>query len=125
MGDVWVVNPQVMRPVAETLSVILLESQRLKLVNTGRNEKMEQLYNYLASPQFAQRIRAMLESFVAMRTDLEAEKRAMQRIWAKRQSQIDRLTGSMTSIVGELQSIAHDHLTQLDNVLELEAIADS
>lgn len=125
MGDVWVVNPQVMRPVAETLRVILLESQRLKLVNTGRNEKMEQLYNYLASPQFAQRIRAMLESFVAMRTDLEAEKRAMQRIWAKRQSQIDRLTGSMTSIVGELQSIAHDHLTQLDNVLELEAIADS
>ena len=64
-------------------------------------------------------------SFVAMLTDLEAEKRAMQRIWAKRQSQIDRLTGSMTSIVGELQSIAHDHLTQLDNVLELEAIADS
>lgn len=125
MGDVWVVNPQVMRPVAETLRVILLESQRLKLVNTGRNEKMEQLYNYLASPQFAQRIRAMLESFVVMRTDLEAEKRAMQRIWAKRQSQIDRLTGSMTSIVGELQSIAHDHLTQLDNVLELEAIADS
>ena len=66
----------------------------------------------------------MLESFVVMRTDLEAEKRAMQRIWAKRQSQIDRLTGSMTSIVGELQSIAHDHLTQLDNVLEPEAIAD-
>lgn len=125
IGDVWVVNPQVMRPVAETLRVILLESQRLKLVNTGRNEKMEQLYNYLASPQFAQRIRAMIESFVVMRADLDAEKRAMQRIWAKRQSQIDRLTGSMTSVVGELQSIAHDHLTQLDNVLELEVIADS
>ena len=124
IGDVWVVNPQVMRPVGETLRVILLESQRLKLVNTGRNEKMEQLYNYLASPQFAQRIRAMLESFETMRADLDAEKRAMQRIWAKRQSQIDRLTGSMTSVVGELQAIAQDQLTQLGDVLELEAISD-
>ena len=122
IGDVWVVNPQVMRPVGETLRVILLESQRLKLVNTGRNEKMEQLYNYLASPQFAQRIRAMLESFETMRADLDAEKRAMQRIWAKRQIQIDRLTGSMTSVVGELQAIAQDQLSQLDDVLELEAI---
>ena len=124
MGDVWVVSPQVMRPVGETLRVILLESQRLKQVNTGRNEKMEQLYNYLASPQFAQRIRSMLESFETMRADLDAEKRAMQRIWAKRQSQIERLTGSMTSVVGELQAIGQDQLTQLDNVLELEAIAD-
>ncbi len=124
MGDVWVVSPQVMRPVGETLRVILLESQRLKQVNTGRNEKMEQLYNYLASPQFAQRIRSMLESFEIMRADLDAEKRAMQRIWAKRQSQIDRLTGSMTSVVGELQAIAQDQLTQLGDVLELEAITD-
>lgn len=124
MGDVWVVSPQVMRPVGETLRVILLESQRLKLVNTGRNEKMEQLYNYLASPQFTQRIRSMLESFETMRADLDAEKRAMQRIWAKRQSQIERLTGSMTSVVGELQAIAQDQLTQLEDVLELEAIAD-
>lgn len=124
MGDVWVVSPQVMRPLGETLRVILLESQRLKQVNTGRNEKMEQLYNYLASPQFAQRIRSMLESFETMRADLDAEKRAMQRIWSKRQSQIDRLTGSMTSVVGELQAIAQDQLTQLGNVLELEAITD-
>lgn len=124
MGDVWVVSPQVMRPLGETLRVILLESQRLKQVNTGRNEKMEQLYNYLASPQFAQRIRSMLESFETMRADLDAEKRAMQRIWAKRQSQIERLTGSMTSVVGELQAIAQDQLTQLDDVLELEAITD-
>ena len=74
---------------AEMLRVTLLEMQRLKLVNTGRNEKMEQLYNYLASPQFAQRVRTMLDSFEAMRRDLEAEKRAMQKIWVKRQGQID------------------------------------
>ena len=123
MGDVWVVSPQVMKPVAETLRVILLEAQRLKLVNTGRNEKMEQLYNYLSSVQFAQKIRTMLEGFESMRGDLEAEKRAMQKIWAKRQTQIERVTGSMTSVVGELQAIAQDQLPQFDSMMQLEAIA--
>lgn len=124
IGDVWVVSPQVMRPVAETLRVSLLELQRLRLVNTGRNEKMEQLYNYLSSAQFAQRVRTMLEGFESMRMDLESEKRAMQRIWAKRQTQIERVTGSMVTVVGELQAIAQEQLPQLDSMMKLEAIGD-
>jgi hypothetical protein len=124
IGDVWVVSPQVMRPVAETLRVIVLEAQRLKLVNTGRNEKIEQLYNYLSSAQFAQKVRTMLEGFESMRRDLESEKRAMQRIWAKRQAQIERVTGSMVTVVGELQAIAQEELPQLGSMMELEAIGD-
>lgn len=119
IGDVWVVSPQVMRPVAETLRVTLLELQRLRLVNTGRNEKMEQLYNYLSGAPFAQRVRTMLESFEAMRADLEAEKRAMQKMWAKRQAQIERVTVSMVTVVGELQAIAQDQLPQLEAIDQL------
>lgn len=119
LGDVWVVAPHVMRPVAETLRIILLEAHKLKLVNTGRNEKMELLYNYLASSQFAQKVRTMLDSFESMRNDLEAEKRAMLKIWAKRQAQIERVTTSMVTVVGELQAIAHDSLPQLDAIEHL------
>jgi hypothetical protein len=119
IGDVWVVSPHAMRPVAETLRVTLLELQRLRLVNTGRNEKQEQLYNYLSSAPFAQRVRTMLESFEAMRSDLEAEKRAMQKMWAKRQAQIERVTGSMVNVVGELQAIAHDQLPELEAIEQL------
>ena len=122
VGDVWIVAPHAMRPVAEMLRVTLLEVQRLKLVNTGRNEKMEQLYNYLASPQFAQRVRMMLDSFEAMRRDLEAEKRAMQKIWVKRQTQIERVTGSMVTVVGELQAIAQDTLPQLEAIEALASV---
>lgn len=119
IGDVWVVSPEVMRPVAETLRVTLLEVHRLKLVNTGRSEKMEQLYNYLSGASFAQRVRTMLESFEMMRSDLDAEKRAIQKIWAKRQAQIERVTGSMVTVVGELQAIAHDQLPQLEAIDQL------
>ena len=119
IGDVWVVSPQAMRPLAEALRVTLLELQRVRLVNTGRNEKMVQLYDYLSGASFAQRVRTMLESFEVMRADLEAEKRAMQKIWVKRQAQIERVTGSMVNVVGELQAIAHDQFPQLDAIEQL------
>jgi hypothetical protein len=119
-GDIWLVAPHVVRPLAETLRVVLLECQRLKLVNSGRSEKMELLYNYLSSAQFAQKIRAMLESFDCMRKDLEAEKRAMHKIWSKRQVQIDRATFSMASVCGELTAIAQDSLPQLEAIRILE-----
>ena len=124
IGDVWVVSPQVIKPVAEMLRVVLLEANKLKMVNTGRNEKMELLYNYLSSAQFSQKIRTMLEAFESMRADLEAEKRAMQKIWSRRQTQIERVTNSMTTVVGELQGIAHEALPQLDNLETLESIVD-
>ncbi len=59
-----------------------------------------------------------------MRNDLEAEKRAMQKIWSKRQTQIERVTTSMTSVVGELQGIAHEAIPQLESLEMLEAITD-
>ena len=124
IGDVWVVSPHVIKPVAEMLRVVLLEANKLKLVNTGRNEKMELLYNYLSSAQFSQKIRTMLETFESMRSDLEAEKRAVQKIWAKRQTQIERVTTSMTSVVGQLQGIAHEALPQLEAIETLDSIGD-
>ena len=124
IGDVWIVSPHVIRPVAEALRVTLLEMHHLKIVNTGRNEKMEQLYNYLSSGQFAQKVRTMLDGFESMRVDLEAEKRAMQKIWAKRQAQIERVTVSMVTVVGELQAIAHEQLPQLDSMVLLETIGN-
>jgi hypothetical protein len=116
IGDVWVAPPHLVQPLAEALRVVLLESNRLKQINSGRNEKMEALYNYLASPAFAQRIGTMMDSFVAMKGDLEAEKRAMQKIWSKRETQLSRVTLSMSSVVGELQAIAQDSLPQLEAI---------
>lgn len=123
IGDVWVISPQVLRPMAETLRVILLEAHKLRQANVGRSEKVEQLYSYLASPTFSQRIRAVFDTFSTMQSDLEAERRAMTKIWSKRQAQIDRVTKSMGTVIGELQGIAQDSLPGLQQIDTLEAIA--
>lgn len=123
VGDIWVVSPHVLRPMAETLRVILLESHKLRQANVGRDEKIEQLYNYLASPTFAQRMRTVMDTFGTMQTELLSEQRAIQKIWAKRQAQIDRALKSMSTVVGELQGIAQDSLPELRQIESLDALA--
>ena len=117
---VWIVSPYLIRPVAEALRTLLLETHKVALINTGREEKMEQLYSYLTSENFARKIRTVVESFVAMKTQLDAEKRAIQRQWAAREMQISRVTETMATFVGELQAIAQDGLPQLKSISGLE-----
>lgn len=123
MGDVWVITPAVLKPMAETLRVILLETQKLRAAGTGKAEKIELLYNYLASPTFSQRMRAVFDTFTTMQADLNSEKRAINRIWAKRQEQIENATKSMGAVIGELQAIAQDSLPELQQLESLDTLA--
>jgi hypothetical protein len=118
-ADVWVTSFAAARPLAEALRTTLVEMHKLRTANAGRSEKMELVYNYICSSQFAQRVKAVVDGFEAMRADLEAEKSAMMRMWKKREGQLTRLTGSLLGVVGDLQGIAEESLPQLHNIAAL------
>ena len=79
---------------------VLIESFRHKAASSGKNEKMEALYDYICSAQFAQKVRGVLDAYQAMRDDLEREKSAMQRLWKKREGQLERITTNVVGICG-------------------------
>ena len=123
VGDIWVISPQLVRPMAETLRVILLEAHKLRQINIGRDDKVERLYNYISSTIFSQKIRTVFDTFANMQNELNSEKRALTKIWSKRQTQIDRITQNMTTIVGELQGIANNSLPNLNDIESLENLS--
>lgn len=116
VGDIWVARENVVKPLAQVLRQGLIEMNNLKLINTGKNQKVEAIYNYLCSPQFTQRVRSVVETFVSMKRDLDQEKNAIQRLWKKREAQIERVATNITGMVGELQAIAHESLPQLESI---------
>jgi hypothetical protein len=69
-------------------------------------------------------MKSIVEGFATMQEDLEAEKRATQRLWAKREKQLARLTGGMVAIVGDLQGIGQEALPQLGSIAPLPAPED-
>jgi hypothetical protein len=113
---IWLVRPKTIEPVAQALRTILVESQKQKIISDGRNEKAEALYDYLCSPQFAQKVRGVIEAHDAMKSDLEAEKKAMARLWKKREGQLERITSNIVAMAGELQGISQESLGQLDSI---------
>ena len=124
-SDVWVSRFDAARPLAELLRAALLELHKQRQANVGRSEKMELLYNYICSPQFAQRLKSMYEGFVTMREELEAEKAAMARMWKKREAQLTRMQDGLLSVVGDLQGIGQDALPALDAIAALPTVADA
>ena len=123
-SDVWIARFDAARPLAELLRSTLVELHKQRQANLGRSEKMELLYNYICSPQFAQRLKTVYDGFVTMREELEAEKAALARIWKKREAQLTRMQDGLLSVVGDLQGIAEDALPALDTLAALPALKE-
>lgn len=102
---VWVTAVPLAGSLAEALRASLTELSLARASAVGKNEKMEAIYNYLSGPEFRQRVEGIVEAFSAMKADLESEKRAMMKIWAKREKQIDRVTANTTGMYGDMHGI--------------------
>ena len=106
ISGVWVTDILSAVSLALALRVVLIQVAREREVQVGKKEKMEIAYNYLTGQEFRNRVEAIVESFIAMKEDLEAERRAMQKIWAKREKQIERVISNTAGMHGDLQEIA-------------------
>jgi len=81
------------------------------------------LHRYLTGQQFKQRFEAMLDAYKDMKTDLDKERTAMERIWAKREKQIEQVVGNLAGMHGDLEGIIGNSMPQIES-LELKKIAD-
>lgn len=119
LGGVWITNFILAGSLADVIRTGLIQLSQAKLSAIGKNEKMEVLYNYLSGPEFKQKVEAIVEAFKTMKEDLDQEKRAMTRIWAKREKQIERVITNTASMYGDMQGIVGASLPQI-KMLELE-----
>ena len=118
ISGVWVTDIHSVVSLALALRVVLIQVAREREVQVGKKGKMEVAYNYLTGQEFRNRVEAIVESFTAMKEDLEAERRAMLKIWAKREKQIERVISNAAGMHGDLQEIAGTSLPTI-KMLEL------
>lgn len=121
INGIWVTNYISIIPLTTTLRITLNQIASTKMATVGKHEKMEVLYNYLCGPEFRHKVEAIVESFVSMKEDLDQEKRAMTRIWSKREKQIEKVIINTAKMYGDMQGIIGASLPQIKN-LELKAL---
>ena len=115
-GEVWVADPKVAIPVGMALRQTLIEVAMTRQASEGQQTKMEMVYGYLTGPRFRQRVQAIVEAFSSMKKDLDMEKKAITRQWAKREEQIDRVMQATVGMYGDLQGIAGKTLQEIEGL---------
>jgi len=115
-GGVWICSYQAALSLATVLRLHLTQLSQVKQSLVGKDEKMELLYNYLAGSEFRNRIENIVSAFTSMQTDLDTEKRSMERLWKKRGKEIERVIMSTSGMYGDLQGIVGASLPDLKSL---------
>lgn len=120
IDGVWVVGYAYATCIAEALRAGLIGIAHARSVDANRNDSLHEIYDYLTSNDFNRRVRTMVEAFVDMKSDLDSERRSMERIWNKRAKQLDSLALNTAGMYGELQGLMGAALPAIET-LELPA----
>ena len=123
IDGVWVTHPRAALPVAAILRQTLLELAMSRQSSEGQQTKTEMVYQYLTGPRFKHRVEAIVEAFSSMQEDLDKERKAIMKQWAKREEQIERVMGATVGMYGDLQGIAGKSLQEIEG-LELKTLND-
>jgi len=110
IDNIWVADFNFLRPIVYTIRKSLIEIKITQKTANIKDKQLEVLYKYIVSNSFVSKIQNIVKSFQSMKTDLEKEKSSMERIWAKREQEINNVIKNTARLYGDLQG-------QLDNKL--------
>jgi len=124
--EVWVTSWTTALQLATVLRLSLLDVHKQRLISAGKGEKMEAVYDYLTSSQFAHKLKAMYSAFHHMRQELEAEKSQTLQRWARREKQLQSGVAELVGVAGDIQGLAQQELPllEMENSLDSELTAE-
>lgn len=120
---IYICAPRYAIPLALVTRQTLMGITKSKRAQSGQKDKMSLVYEYLTGNQFKHRIEAICEQFQTMQEDLNKERATMQRIWAKRDKQINAVIENTVGLHGDLEGIAGRSMPQIEG-LELNLLAN-
>src|SRR5258707_4133050 len=124
--ELWITSWTAALQLAAVLRAGLLDLHKQRLVSAGKGEKMEAVYDYLPSSQFAHKLKAVYGAFYRMRQELEAEKSQTLQRWARREKQLQSGVAELVGVAGDIQGLAQQELPllEMENSLDSELTAE-
>ncbi len=118
-NGIWICNYEEFKGLCNVLRESIVKVNLAISTQENKGDKMHMLYDYLTSNQFRMQIEAIVEGFTSMKTALDSEKRAMQRIWKEREKQIDKVTANTIDMHSSIKGIAGNAVGKIKS-LELD-----
>ncbi len=116
VDGIWVVALDMAPDLAALLRDTAIQVAGARGARAQRNDLKGLTYDYLAGPEFASHVIAIIETAHKMRASLDQERRALQARWAEREQQIQGVVGELAGIYGDLRGLG----TALPTIEHLE-----
>jgi len=123
MEGIWICTFEDFKGLSLVLRETVIKLSEVQLAQENKGEKVTILYDYLAGNEFRSHVEAIVESFVQMQTDLDAEKRALNGIWNKRQKQIEKVSMNTINMHSSIKGIVGNSILSI-KALELPEVAE-
>ena len=127
VDGIWVCSLDEFKGSASLLRESLIRVHKTVQKEENKSDKMSLLYNYLTGNEFQMQLKAIVDGFMQMQTELDKERRSLMASWKRRQKLIDGVLQNTTEMYGSLQGIAgagalgHIEALELPENLEDEA----
>lgn len=103
---VWICNFNEAKALASVLRDGIIKIFNASKSQENKGDKMNLLYSYLTSPEFAEQWKAIREGFLSMKISIQKERDAMERLWKAREKQLEKVLLNATHIRGSIDGIS-------------------
>ncbi len=114
---VWVCSFAEVKALASVLRDGVIRVFNAAKSNENKGDKMNLLYGYLTSNEFAEQWKAIREGFMSMKLSIQKERDAMERLWKAREKQLEKVLLNAAHVRGSIEGIAGMDAVDL-NLLE-------
>ncbi len=118
---IWICNYNEFKGLCTVLRESIIQLNTAMSSQENKGDKMDMLYTFLTGNTFRMQVEAIVEGFTQMKSDLESEKRSMQRIWKQREKQIEKVITNTIDMYGSIKGIAGNAIQSV-KALELPGL---
>jgi len=119
VDGIWVCSLDEFKGSVALLRESLIRVHKSIQKEENKTDKMSMLYSYLTSNEFQMQLRAIVDGFMQMQSELDKERRSLMASWKRRQKLIDKVLENTTQMYGSLQGIAGSGAIGYIDALEL------
>lgn len=119
-NGIWISSRKVFMALAMVLRYTLIKVNYERIVNKGKKQKSEILFQYINSLDFKHRIEAIIENFNRLQEENEKEKRWFSQKWSRQDKQLRNVLDNINGMYGDLQGVVGNSLPDL-KTLQLES----
>ena len=103
---VWICSFADVKPLIHVLRDLVMKVYLAGKSQENKGDKMNLLYNYLVSSEFAEQWSAIREGFMGMKMSIQRERDQMEKLWKAREKQLEKVLLNAAHIRGSIEGIS-------------------